>query len=229
MVQSVLFDLDGTLLDRDTSIQQFITAQYERINDCLNHIPKLDYVSKFIELDCHGHVWKDKVYQTLVAEFKIEGMSWQALLNDYEIQFQFYCVPFPSLIEMLTTLKQQGYLLGIITNGRGEFQTRAISGLGIQDYFDVILISEIEGVRKPQPEIFHKAIDRLGVSAQNSIFVGDNPAADIAGAKNAGMRAIWKRNSDWLEPTDTDAVIDELSEIPAILALFDNAMGRGNS
>ena len=159
MIKSVLFDLDGTLLDRDTSIEQFIWAQYDRLIDRLNHIPKSEYTTRFIELDCHGHIWKDKVYQTLVGEFEISGISWEELLDDYETQFQFHCVPFPGLIEMLTTLKQQGYLLGIITNGRGKFQDRAISGLGIRDYFDTILISEIEQVRKPQPEIFHRAID----------------------------------------------------------------------
>ena len=100
--------------------------------------------------------------------------------------------------------------------------------MGIDDYFDVILISEIEGVRKPELEIFQLALDRLGVLAQNSIFVGDNPTADISGAKNAGMRAIWKRNSDWLEPTDADATIDELSEIPLLLARFNNAIGSNS-
>jgi putative hydrolase of the HAD superfamily len=130
-------------------------------------------------------------------------------------------VPFADLVEMLNTLKQQGYWLGIISNGRGEFQNRAISGLGIQDYFDVILISEIEGVRKPTTEIFQRAMTRLGVSAQNSVFVGDNPDADILGAKSAGMGAIWKRSSQWLEAKGADASIDDLSEIPSILELFD--------
>jgi putative hydrolase of the HAD superfamily len=217
MLKSVLFDLDGTLLDRDKSVEQFIAVQYDRLNAHLSHISKLDYVTRFIELDCHGHVWKDKVYQDLVVEFAIENISWQALLDDYETQFQFHCVPFPFLIEMLDTLKQKGYMLGIITNGRGEFQTRAISGLGIQGYFDVILISEIEQVRKPQPEIFHRAMTRLGVLVENSVFVGDHPEADIVGAKNANLRAIWKRSSHWLEPKEADAIIDELSEIASIL------------
>jgi putative hydrolase of the HAD superfamily len=220
MVQSVLFDLDGTLLDRDTSIEQFISAQYNRLPIHLSHIPKIDYVSKFIELDCYGHVWKDKVYQALVTEFEIQGISWQELLDDYETQFQFHCVPFPLLVEMLDNLKQQGYLLGIITNGRGQFQSRAIEGLGIRDYFDVILISEVEQLRKPQVEIFNRAINRLGVLASNSVFVGDHPEADIMGAKSAKMLAIWKRSSHFLEVQAADATIDELKEIHLILARF---------
>jgi putative hydrolase of the HAD superfamily len=220
MIKAVIFDLDGTLLDRDTSIERFISTQYDRLFDGSNHIPKDNYINRFIELDCHGHVWKDKVYQDLVTEFDIKEIGWQKLLADYESQFQFHCVPFPFLNEMLDTLKQQGYLLGIITNGRGEFQNRAIDGLKIRNYFDVILISELEKVRKPQAEIFHRAIDRLKILAAESVFVGDNPEADIIGAKQAGMFAIWKRNSQWLEPQVTDAIIDELNELPLIVDRF---------
>jgi putative hydrolase of the HAD superfamily len=222
MTKAVLFDLDGTLLDRDTSIEQFISAQYDRLTEYLSCIPKANYIARFIELDCHGHVWKDKVYQDLVAEFAIVGMSWQALLADYETQFQHHCVPFPFLTKMLDELTAQGYLLGIITNGRGQFQARAIDGLGIRDYFDTILISEVERVRKPQAEIFQRALDRLGVDAHNSIFVGDHPQADIVGAKGAKMKTIWKRNRSWTEANEADAIVDELNEIPAIVERLDN-------
>jgi putative hydrolase of the HAD superfamily len=220
MVKAVLFDLDGTLLDRDVSVEQFVSVQYDRLSQNLSRIPKQDYTARFIELDCHGHVWKDEVYQALVSEFAIEGMSWQSLLEDYEMQFQFHCVPFQFLTEMLNELQKQGYLLGIITNGRSPFQARAIDGLGIRDYFDAILISEVEQVRKPQAEIFQRAVHRLGVSASDSVFIGDHPEADIAGAKNAMMKTIWKRNVSWTEAKEADATIDELNEIPRILAQF---------
>jgi putative hydrolase of the HAD superfamily len=222
MMKSVIFDLDGTLLDRDASVEQFVSIQYDRLTEHLSHIPKSDYIARFIELDCHGHVWKDKVYQALVTEFSIEAMSWQSLLEDYEMRFQFHCVPFQFLTEMLNELKQKGYLLGIITNGRGQFQARAIDGLGIRDYFDALLISEVELIRKPQVEIFQRALGRLGVAALDSVFVGDHPEADIAGAKGAMMKTIWKRNSLWAEAKEADAIIDELNEIPSILEQFNS-------
>jgi putative hydrolase of the HAD superfamily len=220
MVKAVLFDLDGTLLDRDASVDRFVSGQYDRLTQHLSHITKNDYIARFIELDCHGHVWKDKVYQALVSEFAIEGINWQSLLEDYEMRFQFHCVPFQFLTEMLNELKEQGYLLGIITNGRSPFQARTIDGLGIREYFDVILISAVERVRKPQVEIFQRAMNRLGVSASDSIFVGDHPEADIVGAKGAMMKTIWKRNLFWTEPKEADAIVDELSEIPGILTQF---------
>ncbi|MGB3789514.1 MAG: HAD family hydrolase [Phormidesmis sp.] len=222
MKKAVFFDLDGTLLDRDSSARRFVEAQHNRFAGSLSHIPKSTYAIKFLELDCRGHVWKDKVYQALVEEFSITGITWQAMLKDYETQFQFNCVPFPYLSATLSELKSKGYSLGIVTNGFGEFQSRSIEGLGIRAYLDAVLISDVEGVRKPQIEIFQRAMDRLEVLATNSTFVGDNPDADIAGAKKAGMKTIWKRHPYSSEPHQADAIIDGLNEIPLILKSFEH-------
>jgi putative hydrolase of the HAD superfamily len=219
-LKAVLFDLDGTLLDRDSSLQQFVTKQYDKFFNHLSHISRNKYVERFIELDCRGHVWKDLVYQSLITEFDISKLSWQKLLSDYETNFRFYCVSFPNLKETLTFLKQQEYLLGIITNGRGVFQARSIEGLGIKSYFDIILISEIEKVRKPQAEIFQRALQRLNAIAQEGVYIGDHPEVDIIGAKNAGLKTIWKRNTVWEKSNHADAIIDDLSEIASALKQF---------
>ena len=70
-----------------------------------------------------------------------------------------------------------------------------IDGLGIGPYFATILISEAEEVAKPEPEIFHRALRNLGVGPQETIMVGDNPVADIEGAKSLGIKAIWKQDN----------------------------------
>lgn len=217
MIRIMLFDLDGTLLDRDASVLQFVAAQHRRLSTHLGHVPHEDYAARWIELDCHGHVWKDKVYQQLAVEFAITGLSWQELLHDYETNFMHHCVPFAGLNAMLANLQQQGCALGIITNGLTAFQSRAVQGLGILEFFQVVLISEAEQVRKPHPEIFHRALHRLNAKVEDAVFIGDHPEADIGGAQAAGLKAIWKRNPHWPEPKSVDATIDDLSKLPDIL------------
>jgi len=213
MVRAVLFDLDGTLLNRDASVRGFIAHQHARLNKFLSHIPLHEYVQRFLELDSYGRVWKDKVYQSLVEEFTIEGIEWQSLLEDYWDHFHHDCIPFPNLEVTLAGLQAQGIRLGIVTNGYGEFQTRSIRALGVHHYLDAVLISEWEGVCKPDPEIFARALQRLGVSATESVFVGDHLEHDVAAAKNAGLKAIWKRNELWPSPGEADGVIDDLADI----------------
>ncbi|MBW4687908.1 MAG: HAD hydrolase-like protein [Komarekiella atlantica HA4396-MV6] len=58
-MKALLFDLDGTLFDRETSLQQFVAAQYDPFTPALESIAKQDYISRFIELDCRSHAWKD--------------------------------------------------------------------------------------------------------------------------------------------------------------------------
>lgn len=182
MIKAVLFDLDGTLLNRDASVKKFIQAQYERLNEYVGNVPHETYVTRFIELDCRGYVWKDKVYQQMVEEFDIKNFSWEDLLQDYVEKFKHNCVPFPNLINTLDELKKQ-VRLGMITNGFGQFQLNNIKALGIEHYFDAILISEWEGMKKPDPAIFKKAANRLNVTPEECMYVGDHPDNDVKGAR----------------------------------------------
>lgn len=158
MFKAALFDLDGTLLNRDQSVELFINEQYERLYELLSHIPKEQYISRFIELDNHGYVWKDKVYQQLIDEFKISSITWKELLEDYIGEFNHHCVAFPHIHEMLEELKNNKIALGMITNGYGQFQMANMKALDIEKYFDVILVSEWEGIKKPNPQIFMNAL-----------------------------------------------------------------------
>ncbi len=194
MLQAILFDLDGTLLDRDRSIATFIHGQFERFQTRMAHVQQNSYVRRFIELDQRGYVWKDKVYQELAREFFLQEISAEELLTDYMEQFRYSCTPFSGMHEMLNRLRAKGIPLGLITNGRGPFQMASIQALGIEPYFDCVLISEWEGVAKPDPRIFLRACERLGVSAAECVFVGDHPVNDVAAAKAVGMRAVWKRD-----------------------------------
>src|SRR5690554_5704165 len=159
-IKAVLFDLDGTLLDRDTSLALFVRDQYERYSH-FQIIDKDVFVQRFIELDNHGYVWKDKVYQQLITEFSIRGIEWTELLNDYLNGFQRHCVGYPNLLNMLTELRNSDIKIALVSNGYGQFQYDNFKSLGISHLFDEVLISEWEGLRKPDPAIFIRALSKL--------------------------------------------------------------------
>ncbi|WP_130859472.1 HAD family hydrolase [Gracilibacillus phocaeensis] len=216
MLKTVIFDLDGTLLNRDASVQQFIGNQYDRWKDVLGFIPKEHYISRFIELDARGYVWKDKVYQQMVKEFHISEPSWERLLQDYIAEFHHRCIPFPHLIHTLESLKAHKIRLGMITNGKGSFQMNNIRALGIEHFFDTILVSEWEGMKKPDPDIFKKTLSQLQVSAEESMYVGDHPENDVQAARDIGMFGVWKKDAQWSQ-VEADFIIEDLQELPFII------------
>lgn len=217
MIRAILFDLDRTLLDRDRSFRDFAETQYDLFT-ALAAIPREIFLTRLIALDDRGRVWKDEVYRLLVAEFHLETVSGEELFIDFLARMPDYYVPFAGLDEMLDRLKTEGFRLGLITNGRTDWQRRTIHSLGIEKVFDVILISEAEGVRKPEAGIFHRAVRRLDCEPGECVYVGDHPDTDIRGAHEAGLRAIWKRNNDFSGAPDADAVIDELEELHQAIA-----------
>jgi HAD superfamily hydrolase (TIGR01662 family) len=133
---------------------------------------------------------------------------------------------FPDVAHTLSALRSAGLRLGLITNGSVSMQSRKLECLSLSSSFDTILISAAEGISKPDPEIFQRALERLEANAPESVFVGDHPEVDISGARSAGMRAIWRRDSTVSRVVETDATIDEVHDLLDMLGL--GPSGRPN-
>jgi len=82
------------------------------------------------------------------------------------------------------------YRLGIVSNFYGNL-VRVCDDAGIRPFFDALVDSTEVGCEKPDPRIFHHALQALGVSATAATFVGDSLPRDMAGARGVGMRHIW--------------------------------------
>ena len=217
MLQAVLFDLDGTLLDRLSCLRVYLYGQVERLANDLHALPFDEYMDRVIESDAHGHADKEELFRRIERDFALSPGTWHRLLDDFLTYFPHICVPFPKAHQTLTTLRQQGLKMGLVTNGGVDSQQPKIDGLGIARYFDTMLISEAEGVAKPDAEIFQRATDNLGVSPDQAVMIGDNSEADIRGAKSYGMKAIWKRDAYWEAPEIVDAIVDNLDELPSTI------------
>jgi HAD superfamily hydrolase (TIGR01509 family) len=94
----------------------------------------------------------------------------------------------PGVVPALERLRGAGLRLAVISNSEGTIAA-LLAELGLAAHFDAVVDSWVEGVSKPDPRIFALALDRLGVAASDAIMVGDSPAADVAGAAAAGVRA----------------------------------------
>lgn len=84
-------------------------------------------------------------------------------------------------------------------------------------------MSEQEGIKKPQAEIFLRALARLGVNPEESVYLGDHPNNDVIGARDVGMNAIWKKDTFWGNPFTDQHIIDDLKELLPIVNTFQKA------
>ncbi len=82
-------------------------------------------------------------------------------------------------------------LLAILTNGPRSVQRTRIGHLGLAERVDFVLVSGELGVAKPDRAFFTNALRQAGCAPDDAVMIGDNPVADIAGAKAAGLRAVW--------------------------------------
>jgi putative hydrolase of the HAD superfamily len=120
---------------------------------------------------------------------------------------------FPDVHQTLERLALR-YPLAVITNGNAD-----VRRLGLADYFQFALCAEELGIGKPDPLPFHTALQRVGVAASQAVHIGDHPGDDIAGARAAGMQAIWfnPQGKPWTGEPEPPVQIASLAELPLLL------------
>ena len=224
MLKAVLFDLDETLLVRKAAIVAFIGDQYDRHAAALAGIGRERFVTGFLALEDEGRTPKAEVYPALAAEFGIVAPSAAQLLADYQALYPDYATLSPGARETLDALRARGLKLGIVTNGDATVQNGKIDTTGLRPLLDIVLVSETEGLRKPDQRLFALALRRLGLTAAETMFVGDNPVVDIDGARNAGLHAVWYHSTtDW--PDGLAPPAHSITALPELIPLIGHMAG----
>lgn len=96
---------------------------------------------------------------------------------------------FPEVPGVLAALRRRGCKVAAVSNWDSRLPA-LLDRLDLSAAFDAILVSAIEGLEKPAPALFHRAAERLGVSPECCLHVGDSPLDDVRGAESARMRAV---------------------------------------
>jgi putative hydrolase of the HAD superfamily len=197
-ISSFLFDLGDTLT---------VSARLrDTIMSCLNsQLPDPKHRQKFIEL-FHREVVDRRYITNRDAVPWIEPFRQVHMQDSFGLPFDVFVEAASSIlrhhiskcrraeytIPVLSSLERCGYKIGLVSNTTGppEVFHEHVRMLEIDSYFGSILFSSEVGFRKPHPQIFHTALDQLSVSPEQTVFVGDNEEADIAGASSEGMTTV---------------------------------------
>jgi len=213
-VEAVAFDLDDTLAvpdrDRATILRDAVEAtgapaitreEYRRAH------------RRNLTADSRTPVFAD-----LLAE-RGSDVDPAELAREYHDSVVAALSPVAGVEALLSTLGER-YAVGLLTNGPVRAQREKIDALSWWDRFDAVAITGELPAGKPDPRAFEALLADLGVPADRTVYVGDDPEADVAGARSAGLRAVHVLGPGDEPHPDADATVrrSELSSrLPAVV------------
>jgi putative hydrolase of the HAD superfamily len=114
----------------------------------------------------------------------------------------------------------QSYALALVTNGASCLQREKLAASGLDEHFDVVVVSAEFGTAKPDAAIFQHALSLLGSDAKHAAMVGDSLSRDVDGAIAAGLRGVWINRHARSRPDDRPDLVEvsTLSDLPRRLA-----------
>jgi putative hydrolase of the HAD superfamily len=229
LYRHIFFDLDHTIWDFDKNAEEtlqelFLTYQLKELG--------LNSADVFIETytrnnhqlwaDYHvGKISKQELRETRFKKTFLDlGLSPEVIPVQFEDDYVTLCPTktnlFPEAHETLQYLEQK-YTLHLISNGFLESTEMKIGKTDLRRYFQNIIISEVVGVNKPDKAIFEHALQLADAEKHHSIMIGDSIEADIRGALNFGMDAIYFNPAGLVKPDDVPLQITHLNELTLLL------------
>jgi len=223
-ISNIFFDLDHTLWDFDTNsglaFDKIFRKDHPSIDTAVfleKYIPINQACWKLFQVDAISH--DELRYQRLKQSFDairyaITDVQIEQMAQDYINFLPEFNHLFEDAIEVLAYLMDR-YKLHIITNGFAQVQFKKINNANLTAYFKTITNSEMAGAKKPNPIIFQHALHLANAKKESSIMIGDSLDADVKGAQDFGMDAIFF-NPNQIEVRDDLIQITTLAELKLI-------------
>lgn len=212
MIQAVIFDLDGTLLD---TLQDLYLCTNQVLKNFQCPEKTMDEVRSYL-----GNGIKALLEKALPEQQKhLLDAVYDQFLPLYEKHKADHTKPYPHILSLLNALKQKKMKMAIVSNKIDS----AVKELCIPlfgEYLSVMLGETPTRLKKPSPDMVYEALKQLQVDKDQSLFVGDSET-DVLTAKNANMRVCgvsWGfRGKDVLKQLNVDFLIDEPMELLNII------------
>ena len=246
MISTLLFDLGGTLhsvIRKEDSMRRFAGRLIRRLGDygiVLDTTPEQLAVSLHENAEAYKHLSEQTLTELPPAqiwneyylkEFRIGEDRLAPIAEELSFLYDYERVENmrkARLKETVETLRNMGIRLGVVSNIIStSLVPHVLNEYGIAKDFECIVMSSSTGIRKPDPRIFEITMDKMGVTAAETGYVGDTISRDVRGARNAHMGLVIQVNNPAIAHRDVnfrgpdapkpDYLIQELYEIPPII------------
>lgn len=218
MIRAILFDLDGTLIDRD--------AAHERY--CLDFMGR--HPGAFLPGRREGDLcamtrhsrddgWDRRAFaRGLSRAFPGLGLTPLQIAADYAERVARFVVPDPAVTRLVAGLSLR-HRLAVVSNGSRALQRAKLTRAGLVGLFAGVFVSGELGIAKPAPALYRRVLAWAGCAADEALFVGDDVVRDVAGAAAVGIRTCWVAGGRPF-PADRpapDLTIQRLLDLPDVL------------
>jgi HAD superfamily hydrolase (TIGR01509 family) len=228
-LKAVIFDIDGTLYDRNKAQKELVKGFVTELKEIFIGLDDNEIEKAFLESDDYAI----SMFEAGGSVKEVRGERSRRILDSLgldrkyqnkltEIYLSLYpdiSTPTDSAADVVEKLHGK-FRLGVISNGFMDMQYSKLSAIKLKHYFQIIILSENFGIRKPDSRIFHEASSQLDCQPRECLYIGDSFLNDIIGARNAGMYACWYNPGSLAIPESDiipDIEIKSLDEIIAIL------------
>ena len=209
--KAIIFDVGDTLLEHYPSTAQIYAERLKYLNLVTDDL--LNVISASIARASNGQIIKEQNGEARMSDEDFNIMLDKAALScvknleneDYYLE-KLRALPLieqelriiPGTVEVLRSLKEKGFRLGIVSNHR-TWLPEYLRECGLAEFFETIIVSDIVGAEKPDIRIMQIALEKLGLDAASCLYVGDHPF-DVLCARSAGMDCAWIAPADAVLP-----------------------------
>ncbi len=206
----VVFDLDDTLYKEE----EYLKSAFREIALVLKEETGPELYERMMSL----YRADKEVFGTVIEEYEVETKTKSDLIEMYrnhepDISLENH------IADKLNEIKHNGIATGLITDGRSHTQRNKLKGLGLQNYFDEVLISEEFGREKPDPGTFKYIQDKL--KGEGYVYIADNIQKDFIAPNNLGWNTVCLLDDGTnIHPQDRSKIDEEIQKPDAFINDF---------
>jgi pyrophosphatase PpaX len=208
-INTILFDLDGTLINtNDLIIESFLHTLNNYYPNKYQRADVLPFLGPTL-YETFGSLNPEKMEEMVKVYRKFNHEQHDILVTEFETVF-----------DTVKTLHEQGFKLGIVTTKIRDTVNMGLKLTKLDQFFDVVVTLDDVEHAKPHPEPILKALEQLGSSPEEAIMVGDNHH-DVEAGKNAGTKTAgvsWSvKGREYISSHQPDYLLEKMSDILPIV------------